>query len=556
MMVMKPCPRCQGYRIGEEARRVILLEKHIGQLGQMTIVELQAFLQALTLQEVLSTMGQNIISLIMQKINYLIQVGLGHLTLYRQMPTLSGGEIQRIFLTSHLDSKMDSLIYVLDEPTVGLHEIEKSDLLVQVEALRSLGNTVIVVEHDRNTIQRAGHVLDFGPMAGADGGEIIYEGDYPGLLESRRSVTGQYLSGRCALPQKAPEEYVVISDATKQLTLHNAKTNNLKGVTVSFPLGVLVGVAGVSGSGKSSLVSDTLVPLLERHFADLRERIHSGSSENEEIDFIVPVATAEKLDGMENLAGYSEVSQAPIGRRYNSNPATYINIWGKIRKKFALQPMAVERHYTPGHFSFNGQGACPECKGKGHERFWLGGNTFVTNICTRCHGSRYLEEILDVTFRGLNIVDVLELSAGDAAQLFEDMPSIHKMLVVLQQTGMGYIKLGQPSATLSGGEAQRIKLAKEIGRRRKGNILYVLDEPTTGLSLFDTTNLLKLLDRLVQQGNSVVVIEHDPTVLVYCDWLIELGPGGGNDGGEVIAQGSPIDLQQDPASKTGPYLEM
>lgn len=556
MMVMTPCPECQGYRVGEEARRVTLGGKHIGQIGHMTVVELQAFLKALPTQESLSSMGHNLIREVLQKTHYLLQVGLGHLTPYRQMPTLSGGEIQRIFLTAHLDSKMDSLIYVLDEPTVGLHEIEKADLLDQIAALRSLGNTVIVVEHDRNVIERAQHVIDFGPLAGTDGGEIVYEGDYAGLLKSEQSVTGQYLSGQRAVPCKAPHEYATITGATAQLTLYHAKTNNLKDVTVSFPLGVLVGVAGVSGSGKSSLVSDTLIPLLERHFADLRERKLRDSIADGEVEFVMPSPVAEKLDGMAHIAGYSQVSQAPIGRRSISNPASYVNVWSKIRKLFAQQPLAEQRRYTPGHFSFNAKGACPECKGKGHERFWLGGNSFVTNLCPQCQGKRYLDEILNVTYQGANIVDVLNMSVTDAATLFEDTPPIHAMLSVLEQTGMGYITLGQPTATLSGGEAQRIKLAKEIGRRRKGNILYVLDEPTTGLSLHDTVNLLALLDTLVEQGNSIIVIEHDPTVLSYCDWLIEMGPGGGNEGGEIIAQGSPLDLKQNPRSQTGPFLKI
>jgi excinuclease ABC A subunit len=554
-MVMSPCPQCQGYRVGEEARRVTLGGKHIGQIGHMTIVELQAFLKALPTQQPLSSLGHNLIKEVLQKTHYLLHVGLGHLTLYRQMPTLSGGEIQRIFLTSHLDSKMDSLIYVLDEPTVGLHEVEKADLLEQIEALTFVGNTVIVVEHDRNTIERAQHVIDFGPLAGTGGGEIVYEGDYAGLLKSEGSFTGQYLSGRRAVPRKAPHEYATISETTAQLTLHHVKTNNLKDVTVRFPLDVLVGVAGVSGSGKSSLVSDTLIPLLECHFADLRVRKRSDSIPDEDFEFIMPSPVAEKLDGMAYIAGYSEVSQAPIGRRSISNPASYLNIWSKIRKLYAQQPLAERRLYTPGHFSFNAKGACPECKGKGHERFWLGGNSFVTNLCPLCHGKRYLNEILDVTYQGVNIVDVLNMNVTDATILFRDKPPIYATLSVLEQTGMGYITLGQPTSTLSGGEAQRIKLAKEIGRRRRGNILYVLDEPTTGLSLYDTANLLALLDTLVKQGNSVIVIEHDPTVLSYCDWLIELGPGGGIEGGEIIAQGSPLDLQRNLRSQTGPFLE-
>jgi excinuclease ABC A subunit len=553
-MVMISCPDCQGYRVGEEARRVTLGGKHIGQLGHMTIQELQAFLEALPTKGPLSPMGQILITVIHQKTHYLLQVGLGHLTPYRQMPTLSGGEIQRIFLTSHLDSEMDSLIYVLDEPTVGLHEIEKGDLLKQIAELKSLGNTVIVVEHDRNTIEVAHYVIDFGPLAGSAGGEIVYKGDYPGLIESEHSITGQFLSGQRELPGKAKHEYATISDDSAQLTLHQARTNNLKDVTVHFPLGVLVGIAGVSGSGKSSLVSDTLIPMLEGHFRELRERKSNNSNPDEEIEFVLPSPIAERLEGMPHISGYSEVSQEPIGRRSISNPATYVNIWTKIRKLYAQQPLAEQRGYTPGHFSFNAKGACPECRGRGSERFWLGGNSFVTNLCPLCDGKRYLGEVLDVTYRGTNIVDVLNMSVAEAGTLFLDIPPILAMLSVLEQTGMGYVTLGQPSSTLSGGESQRIKLAKEIGRRRKGNILYVLDEPTTGLSLYDTANLLTLLETLVKRGNSVIVIEHDPTVLSYCDWLIELGPGGGNEGSEIIAQGTPFDLQHNPQSKTGPYL--
>jgi excinuclease ABC A subunit len=299
---------------------------------------------------------------------------------------------------------------------------------------------------------------------------------------------------------------------------------------------------------------------MERHFADLREKKHNGASddgagEDEEIDFVLPGPAAEKLDGLEHLAGYAQVSQAPIGRRSDSHPASYIGIWDKIRSLFAQQPLARQRGYTPGHFSFNAKGACPICQGRGHERFWLGGNMFVPIVCAQCHGRRYQDEVLDITYRGATIIDVLSMSVAEAA-LFQDIPAIHAMLRVLEQTGMGYITLGQPANTLSGGEAQRIKLAKEIGRRRKGNILYVLDEPTTGLSLYDTARLLTLLDALVKQGNSVIVIEHDPAVLSYCDWLIELGPGGGWEGGEIIAQGAPPDLKQNPRSRTGPYLEI
>ncbi|MBN1429332.1 MAG: excinuclease ABC subunit UvrA [Anaerolineae bacterium] len=556
MMEVMPCPECQGYRVGEEARGVTLCQKHIGQLGHMTIADLRDFLDELAAREHFSTYGQNLAREVLQKTSCLIEVGLGHLTLYREMPSLSGGEIQRLFLASHLDSKMDSLIYVLDEPTVGLHEVEKGSLLDQIMALRDLGNTVIVVEHDRNTIERAEHIIDFGPLAGSRGGEIVYQGDFAGLLASERSITGQYFSGYHAVPHKTSGDIVPVTDTTPRLTLYHAETNNLKNVTVSFPLGMLVGVAGVSGSGKSSLVSNTLVPLLERHFADAREREQgSFGEEDEEDEFVVPSPVAERLDGLEHIDGYAQVLQSPIGRHHNSNPVSYINIWGKIRKLFAGQPLAKERGYTPGHFSFNAGGACPECAGQGRHRIWLGGSFFVYNTCPACHGHRYQREVLDVIYQSKSILDVLDMDVEEAARFFEAVPSIYAMLGVLERTGMGYIRLGQPASTLSGGEAQRIKLAREIGRRRRGNILYILDEPTTGLSLYDTTRLIALLDELVRQGSSVIVIEHDPAVLSYCDWLIELGPGGGSAGGQVIAEGTPLALARDPKSKTGPFLK-
>jgi excinuclease ABC A subunit len=557
MMEVMPCPECQGYRVGEEARAVRLGGAHIGQLGTMTIADLHTFLEGLLAHERFSSYGQNLAREVLRKTCYLIAVGLGHLTPYREMPSLSGGEIQRLFLASHLDSKMDSLIYVLDEPTVGLHEIEKASLLDQITALRDLGNTVVVVEHDRNTIERAEHIVDFGPLAGVRGGEVVYQGDFAGLLASERSITGQYFSGRQAIPYRVSQDVARVTSATPRLTLRHAGTNNLKDITVSFPLGMLVGVAGISGSGKSSLVSDTLVPLLERHFVDSRAREqHNPEDEDEEVDFVVPSPVAERLDGLEHIDGYAQVSQSPIGRRHNSNPASYINIWDKIRKLYAAQPLADERGYTPGHFSFNAEGACPECSGQGRHRIWLGGSFFVYNTCPECRGHRYQRDVLDVTYQGKSILDILDMDVSQANAFFQAVPSIRAILSVLERTGMGYITLGQPASTLSGGEAQRIKLAKEIGRRRKGNILYILDEPTTGLSLYDTCRLIALLDELVKQGNSVIVIEHDPIVLSYCDWLIELGPEGGSAGGQVIAEGPPPALAQNPQSKTGPFLQV
>lgn len=388
--------------------------------------------------------------------------------------------------------------------------------------------------------------------------DVIYQGDLKGLLACNDSITGQYLSGKIAMPVRKSKKNIVINKQTPCLTIRNAKTNNLKDVSVSIPLGVLVGIAGVSGSGKSSLISDTLIPLLKGYFHDQEENGETELEENE-IDgeaesAVVKTIVDRLLDGVEHLSGYAEVSQAPIGKNMNSNPVSYLGIWEKIRKLFAGQPEAIRQQLSAGHFSFNSKGACPVCGGSGRETIWLGGNLNIYITCRECHGKRYRDEALSVRYKDKTIVDILEMSVSEAAIFFEDNPGIVSTLKVMERIGMGYIKLGQPTPTLSGGEAQRIKLAKEIGRRRKGNILYVLDEPTTGLSLYDTALLIQLLDELVAKGNSVVVIEHDLVVLQSCDWMIELGPGGGVDGGRIIAEGSPQALKQNPKSVTGRYL--
>ncbi len=554
---MSVCSDCRGFRIGEDARRVLLKGRHIGELGLMTISELHGFLHELPAEAAASPMAKNLIGEITRKTGSLVKSRLGHLSLYREMPTLSGGEIQRLFLHSHLDSRLDSLIYILDEPTVGLHEFEKADLLKSIVELKEMGNTVIVVEHDRRTIELADHIIDFGPKAGAEGGRVVYQGGVSGLLECPDSITGGCLSGRIAMPARKSGRDWEACNAERRLTLRGAKTNNLKDITVSIPLGGLVGIAGVSGSGKSSLISDTLVPLLKGCFHKQRQSDASGLEMNgdgsgHEAPAIITVA--ERLEGAEHLSGYVEISQAPIGRNSSSNPVTYIGIWEKIRALFAAQPEAGRQGLTTGHFSFNSKGACSACGGSGREKIWLGGDFFIHHTCPQCHGKRYNEEALSVLYQGRNIVDVLEMSVSDAAVFFKDQPGISHMLAVMSRIGMGYIKLGQPTPSLSGGEAQRIKLAREIGRRRKAQTLYVLDEPTTGLSLYDTARLIQLLDELIGKGNSVVVIEHDPAVLQTCDWIVELGPGGGVEGGRILSEGTPRQLKDNPDSITGRYL--
>ncbi|HEX2465524.1 MAG TPA: excinuclease ABC subunit UvrA [Thermoanaerobaculia bacterium] len=559
------CSDCHGFRVGEEARRVLLDGRHIGELATMTLAEARAFLERVAAAGSLTLFGSNLIEEINRRMAALIASRLGHLSLYREMPTLSGGEVQRLFLSSHLDSGMDSLIYILDEPTVGLHESEKEELLRSVTALKELGNTVIVVEHDRNTIEMADHVVDIGPGAGVDGGRVVYQGDLAGLLACDDSTTGRYLSGRARMPLRRLDRGIVGSErgrgptlksATPRLTLRNARTHNLKDVTVSIPLGVLVGVAGVSGSGKSSLISNTLVPLLSAHFrdqADLGAARWDDDADVDEAPALVQTV-ANRLEGMELLAGFAEVSQAPIGRNLNSNPATYIGIWDRIRALFARQPEALERGLSAGHFSFNSEGACPACGGSGRVITLLGGTLKLYSRCRECDGKRFNDEALSVRYQGRTIVDVLEMRVSEAVAFFAGNRSILATLEVMERIGMGYIGLGQPTPSLSGGESQRIKLAREIGRRRKANILYLLDEPTTGLSLYDTAKLIDLLDELVRAGNSAIVVEHDPAVLASCDWLIELGPEGGAGGGRIIAEGTPDSLRSNPDSVTAKYL--
>ena len=576
------CPECQGFRIGEEARGVFLAGRHLGELGLMTLSCLSTFLAGLKETEDLTVFGENLLKEIRHKTEGLLKARLGHLTLYREMPSLSGGEIQRLFLNSHLNSGMDSLIYILDEPTSGLHESEKADLLESIQSLKDLGNTVIIVEHDKKVIQKTEHIIDLGPGAGTEGGEIVYQGDFPGLLECGHSVTGRYLSGKEEMPVRVKKE---LSEASPSIKIIGAGTNNLKDVNVSIPLGSLVGVAGVSGSGKSSLISDTLIPFLKNRFRDKNgpsgfsggepeedpeypKRSGAGrqntnpdtagldQSEAEQQDQPGIILTrVRRIEGFEILEGCAEISQAPIGRNINSNPLTYTGTWDKIRALFAGLPEAKEAGLSAGHFSFNSKGACPVCGGSGQEKTWMGGSFFIYRTCGECGGKRYSAEALSVKYKGKSISDVLEMNISRALEFFAGEPGISQPLKVLERIVMGYIKLGQPTPTLSGGEAQRVKLAKEIGRQRRGNILYVLDEPTTGLSLYDTAKLLLLLDELVKKGNSVIVIEHDTEVLSACDWIIELGPEGGTEGGSIIAQGAPEDLKQDPRSKTGKYLK-
>jgi len=554
---VKKCPECNGYRIGEDARRTFLNQKHIGHLGFMTIAELNNFLHDWKKNEI-SAVGKTILQKIIEKIEHLLKIGLSYLTLYREIPSLSAGELQRLSLMNHLDSKINSISYIFDEPTMGLHELEKSNILNRLKKLKSLGNSVFIIEHDKKFIKESDEIIDFGPLAGKEGGEIIYQGDYQGLLKSKTSITGKYLSGELKFPKKSPEEFIKITESTQKLKILNANIYNLKDITVKIPLGMMVGIAGVSGSGKSSLIAHTLIPLLKNYFRHRKLKGDNKTKSPNEKDQIERSKKSEKvsiLEGVHHLDGFLEVYQEPIGRHRNSNILTYTKTWEKVRRLYVNQPDSKKNGYRMGHFSFNSIGACFECKGSGFKRVWLG-SIYVSYICPVCEGKKFKEEILKIRYKGKNIVDVLDMSVSEGKMFFKDNKSIFNMMSIFERIGMGYLTLGQPTSSLSGGESQRVKIAKELGRNKKGHILYILDEPSSGLSMYDVAKLLSLLRELVNKGNSVIVIEHDLDTLRYCDWLIELGPEGGPKGGYVIAEGSPLDLIKNEKSVIAPFLTL
>ncbi len=523
------CQDCQGERVSDKAREVLLQGKRIGELGQMTLISLAKFLEKVS-EEELTQFGKNIVNNIREKLKHLIEFRLGHLSLYREMSSLSGGEVQRLFLHLHKESKLDSLIYVFDEPMAGLHPDEKQGIIEEVKALRDFGNTVILVEHDKEMIRHADHIIEIGPKAGKEGGRVVYQGDYKGYLGAN-TLLSQYMTKPSMIPKNNRRKYDFSQEDC--LTINHANINNLKNINVAFPLHKMVGIAGLSGSGKSSLIEETL---LKR----LTSRGKYGS--------------VTGLEGAERINGFIKIGQEPIGRSASSTPASYIGIWDKIRDLFAKQPEAKKRKLSSGHFSFHSKGACERCSGSGYDRIYLTANFSIDKMCPTCHGTRYQNNSLLAYYKGKTIVEVLGMSISEACDFFADQRGIVKPLRLLEKMGMGYVTLGQPTSSLSGGEAQRIKLAKELGKQRGGNMLYVLDEPTTGLSLYDTALLLRLLEQLVLSGNSVIVIEHNIEILKCCDYIIELGPEGGDMGGEIICKGTPEELMVQEKSKTGRYL--
>jgi excinuclease ABC subunit A len=474
-----------------------------------------------------------------ERMQFLLDVGLDYLSLARSAGTLSGGEAQRIRLASQIGSGLVGVLYVLDEPSIGLHQRDNQRLIATLERLRNLGNTVIVVEHDEETIRTADYVVDIGPGAGEHGGNIVHAGPVTGrggLVTNKASITGQYLSGKRSIPiphRRRPGTGDVVS-------VRGAKEHNLHDIDVAFPLGCLVAVTGVSGSGKSTLVNDILLRVLA-------QRLHRAKA--------LP-GRHRKVEGIDHLDKVVDVDQAPIGRTPRSNPATYTGVFDHIRKLFAQTAEAKVRGYQPGRFSFNVRGGrCEACAGDGTIKIEMHFLPDVYVPCEICHGARYNRDTLEITFRGKTIADVLDMSCEEALSFFERQPSIARHMQTMVDVGLGYVRLGQPAPTLSGGEAQRVKLASELSRRPTGHTFYILDEPTTGLHFDDTRRLLEVLGRLVDQGNTVVVIEHNLDVVKTADWIIDLGPEGGDKGGTVIAEGTPEQVAKTAGSYTGEVLK-
>ena len=531
------CTTCQGARLNKEALSVQIDGKTIYEVTSMQLRELNKWIR--NLANVLSKNDLEIANMVIReidsRISFLCDVGLDYLTLSRMAMTLSGGESQRIRLATQIGSKLTGILYVLDEPSIGLHQKDDERLIATLKQMRDLGNTLVVVEHDEETILSADYVVDIGPEAGVHGGEIMYQGDVEGLLKCPNSLTAEYLSGRRSVlvPEKRKK------GNGKYLEIKGAKINNLKNVNVKFPLGTLTVVTGVSGSGKSSLVNQTLYLHLLKHFT------------NNEV-FPGPV---KSFSGFENVDKVVNVSQEPIGRTPRSNPATYIKLFDEIRDLFANTVEAKARGFDKGRFSFNVVGGrCEKCEGAGVTRIPMNFLPDVYVKCEDCNGKRYNEETLQVTYKGKNIYDVLEMTVEDALEFFENRPSIKKKVQILYDVGLGYIKLGQAATTLSGGEAQRVKLAYELQKKPTGKTVYILDEPTTGLHPHDVKRLIEVLQRIVEHGDTVIVIEHNLDVIKVADYIIDIGPDGGDKGGEIVATGTPEDIIKNERSYTGYYL--
>ncbi|MEO6195630.1 MAG: excinuclease ABC subunit UvrA [Thermoanaerobaculia bacterium] len=528
------CPTCEGRRLRPESLAVTMHGKAIDELSRLPVSDLRAWMGVLPLDKRERAIAEKVVTEIQDRLSFLDDVGVGYLTLDRSSATLSGGESQRIRLATQIGSKLMGVLYVLDEPSIGLHQKDNARLLATLQGMRDLGNSVLVVEHDEETIRAADWVIDLGPGAGVHGGEVVAEGTLKQIESAPRSLTAKYLTGVLEVP--VPEKR---REGREALIIKGARQNNLKNLDVEFPIGAFTVVTGVSGSGKSTLVNDILHKALARHF-------YRASDKPGEHDRIL---------GLEHLDKVIAIDQSPIGRTPRSNPATYTNVFNPIRNLMAMTPEARMRGYGPGRFSFNVPGGrCEACKGDGQIKIEMHFLPDIYVTCEVCGGKRYDRETLAVRYKGLNIAEILELPVDQAHELFRNIPAIERVLETLCEVGLGYIRLGQPATTLSGGEAQRVKLSRELCKRSTGRTLYLLDEPTTGLHFDDVGKLLKLLHRLVELGNTVLVIEHNLDVIKTADWVIDLGPEGGAGGGELLAEGTPEDVAGVAESYTGRYL--
>ena len=534
-MRVTPCKACGGQRLKREALAVTISGKNIHEVTSMSIQKLQIFLTEMELTEQQKLIGAQVLKEIRARVGFLVDVGLDYLTLSRGTGTLSGGEAQRIRLATQIGSGLVGVAYILDEPSIGLHQRDNDKLLNTLKNLKELGNTLIVVEHDEDTMLAADHIVDIGPGAGEHGGKLVAQGTAQEIMKSPESVTGAYLSGKIKIP--VPETR---RKPTGFLKIKGAKENNLQNVNVNIPLGVMTCITGVSGSGKSSLTNEILYKRLARDLN--RARVIPGKHRS--------------MEGMELLDKVIDIDQSPIGRTPRSNPATYTGVFDQIRDLFAATPDAKAKGYAKGRFSFNVKGGrCEACSGDGILKIEMHFLPDVYVPCEVCGGKRYNRETLEVKYKGKSIYDVLDMTVEEALTFFENVPSIHRKIETLYDVGLSYIKLGQPSTTLSGGEAQRIKLATELSRRSTGKTIYILDEPTTGLHFADVHKLTEILQRLAEGGNTVVVIEHNLDVIKTADYIIDMGPEGGDGGGTVIAKGTPEEVAEVEGSYTGKYVK-
>ncbi len=531
------CPECHGQRLKRESLHFLIAGKNIAQLADMDLGELYEWLMSLDehLNDHQRKIAPEILKELCTRLRFLLDIGLEYLSLSRSSVSLSGGESQRIRLATQIGSQLVNVLYILDEPSIGLHQKDNSRLISSLKSLRDIGNSVIVVEHDQEMMENADWIVDIGPRAGRAGGHVVYQGTYPDMLKAD-TLTSGYLSGKLKIDVPSVRR----PGNGKSITIHGAKGNNLKDVTATFPLGKLICITGVSGSGKSTLINDTLHPILSQHF----------------YRSLTDPLPYDLVEGLENVDKVVDVDQTPLGRTPRSNPATYTNVFNDIRNLFVDLPEAKIRGYKPGRFSFNVKGGrCETCSGNGYKSIEMNFLPDVMVPCEECRGKRYNRETLEVRFRGKSIADILDMTINQAVEFFENQPNILQKIKVLQDVGLGYIKLGQPSTTLSGGESQRVKLATELAKRDTGRTLYILDEPTTGLHFEDIRVLLSVLNRLVDKGNTVVIVEHNLDIIKAADHIIEMGPEGGRNGGQILFSGTPEEMAEAGIGYTAPYLK-